>query len=152
VKADWARRAEALQSRSPASRGARFSARLSGQTLAQVGSLSAVPAWAAYDAQQRRRLAITSALLVHQVALGREVRGARLAPLAALAGEVLIDAIAAEPAVGAPSSRDLPLPPALVEEGTVLLDAAFQEAIGEQDNHGALALVRRAHALVEANA
>jgi len=151
VKVDWARRAEALQSRSPASRGARFSARLSGQTLAQVEMLTAVPAWAAYDAQQRRRLAITSALLVHQLALSCEVRGARLAPLAALAGEALLDAIAAEPAAGAATGGDLPLPPALVEEGTVLLDAALREAIGESGGRGTLALVRRAHALVEAN-
>lgn len=143
----WASRARALGPDAPAGRGERWTARREGRAIAGIGELARVPAWAGWDALQRRRLALVTALLHHRPQLDRELRSEVLGPLAAMTGEGLFDALCNVPAEGQGNEDDLPPPSQLGRIGEGLVERAWPQQAGTADAYAA-SLAGNAAALV----
>lgn len=120
----WTRRASAVGADALASRGARFAARAAGRVPPSLAALRRVPTWQVLDPPEQRRFAAVVGLLHHRAGLQSELRGAVLAPLAALVGEDVFDRLCAMPLLSDAADTKLPGPAALVASGQDLLGEA----------------------------
>jgi hypothetical protein len=121
-------------------RGARFAARWSGHASPQFDDMVAVPRWLMLSSDQQEQVAKAAGLMLHRAAIDAELSGPRLAMLAEVFGEELLDAVCAETAPkGNPVNGILPRPDLILADGWALLHQGlpaifatrFPEAIGD---------------------
>lgn len=102
-------------------RGSRFADCVAGVEGVNFNDLAAVPRWLMLPPDQQARVAMAAGLLRHKSALDHELSGQKLAALASMMGEDLVDAVAALPVADGVSRGGLPPPEPLVKEGWSML-------------------------------
>lgn len=136
----------------PIGRGARFARRLAGVPAPRFSDLPHLPDWLAESAETRERVATLTGLLRYRRAIDAELSGPRLARLAAIVGENLLDAACEVEIDGDAVPEALPRPERIVEQGRTLLEAALPRSLAlawpaARDDAAARALVLSAQAL-----
>jgi hypothetical protein len=117
-----ARRAAQLEALGVAdTRGSRLANRMAGIAGPTFADLAAVPRWLMLVPEDQARVAMTVGLLLHKAALDRELSGQKLAALADVFGEDLVDAVASLPSVESSETNSMPPPETLVDEGWSIL-------------------------------
>jgi hypothetical protein len=117
-----ARRAAQLDALGVAdTRGSRFANRMAGVANPTFTDLAAVARWLMLPSDEQARVAMAAGLLQHKNALDRELSGQKLAALADVIGEDLVDAVAALPSEESVETNSLPPPETLVAEGWSIL-------------------------------
>lgn len=134
TKAAAARKARlsALAALCPDSRGRRFARRRAGEPAPRFADLAAVPDWITLPSAMQQDVAVAAALIAARPAIDREIDGARLAALAAVAGEALFDRVCSENLTGdmGGAAGTLPRPDLLPMIGARILEAALPPAFG----------------------
>jgi hypothetical protein len=102
-------------------RGTRFANRLAGAEGPTLADLAAVPRWLMLAEDQQARVAMAAGLLRHKSAIQNELSGQKLAALADVVGEDLLDAVSALPTVVDSAPNMLPRPEDLVAKGWLTL-------------------------------
>lgn len=155
-------RGEALRQRhatlaalAPDTRGARFARRVAGEAGPSFADLAKLPDWLSAAPEQRGRIAALAGLLKYRAAIDAELSGPRLARVAEVVGEDLLDAACAAETSGEYRATALPPPERLLAEGKALLEAGLPACFAARfpracDDAAAREMAAKASAISEA--
>lgn len=118
-------------------RGGRFANRLAGLESPTFADLAAVPRWLMLPPEDKARVAMAAGLLQYKTALNCELSGQKLAALAEVFGEDLIDAVTALHCEKSTEISALPPPETLAAAGWSILHRGLPAPFANRFPHAA---------------